>query len=219
MTTYEKLFIAVTVVLALVLGVGAYYYVQNARDLAGADAVAKLKAEDARRADVAIDALQKQMDARDKLFADQQAQLERARDAITTQAQAVAAIRTHVTGAQVQSVTPDQLPESLRKLLGNAPGYTVMTDDTAIKFARMSVDVERLTGQVTALTADNADLKRQLTEEKTARKDAEDTANSYKHVAKRSWIRRVFSAGKWTTVGAAGAVTAVVVVEKVVLHK
>lgn len=202
LTITEKALIAVSAALVITLGVIVHYAIAEKKALAVAAVNAKTQDAIITKANTAIADLQKRMNERDaadakaqKVFADESA-------AIKTPAQAVTRLKS--TGAQVVTLDTRDVPDKIKAALPDpdGAGYVLMTAQSGVDLARLTVDLQAARARIVTLTADNTDLRAQLAQAKTAQGAAQSKSKGWETAAKGgSWARRTLSAGKWAAAG------------------
>lgn len=209
MTKTTKALIAVCTLLLIILSVGAYQYVQQVKEMAGAEAHGKAQDAIIAAKDQTIAERQARIDERDKAWDEREKQFAKERAKVTDVHSATQAITAVVPGAHVIEVPHGQLPPQVTQQLPDAPSYACMPKDTAVALGQMAVDFKRLNEQATKLTADNADLRQQLKDAQDAKAAAESKAARWEQAARGGTVaHRATTAGKWAAVGAAvGVIT------------
>jgi hypothetical protein len=196
MTNTEKALIIVSAALVVLIAVGAYFYVEQVRNLAKAEAYSAAKDEVISKLNASIKDAQSRMDKRDADWQEQEKLFEKQLAEIKTQDQARKALAE--SGAPTVEVAREQLPANVQQQLPDAKSYTVITPDEAVRFARSLVEADRLKGEVDKLTNDNVDLRGQLKDAQQAQKETESKAHEWKNAAHGgTWARRSVSALKW----------------------
>jgi hypothetical protein len=202
LTLTEKALVAVSAALIMTIAVIAHYAIAEKKALASAALNAKVQDGIIAKANAAIKDLQGRMDARDAADAKAQKGFQDESAAIKTPAQAVTRLKS--TGAQVVTLDTRDVPDKIKKALPDpdGAGYVLMTAQTSVDLARLTVDLQAARARIVTLTADNADLRAQLAQAKTAQDAAQNKSKGWQTAAKGgSWARRTLSAGKWAATG------------------
>jgi CRISPR/Cas system-associated exonuclease Cas4 (RecB family) len=203
MTKVEKSLIGVSLCLLIALGMIAYFYAEQQKDLASARAFSEAKDEVILASNRTIKEAEVRMDERKKVWAERESELAKERAAIKTPADARKRIAKDIPGAAMTEVRRDQLPPEVQAQLPNAPSYTVTTAETTVKLAQALADLTHANESVGKITADNADLRVKLKQEQDKFAAANAKAQKWEKAAKGgSWARRTVSAGKLVVTGA-----------------
>jgi hypothetical protein len=204
-----KLSIAcVSLACALIIfgAVTLHYYIVQRDVLAGAQAFSKAKQGEIAQKDKLIADAGAQIAARDKVAAEREKDFQKQIAAVNTPQDAARVIKQNVPSAMlIPPLTVDfnkTTVAELKEAFPDAPSVTCMSNKTAEDLAKGTIELKRLSANVQTLTADNADLKTQVSAEQGARADAEAEARRWQTAARGTVARRVVSAGKWAVIGA-----------------